>query len=91
MSPPSQPRPHQDHLAWDLAYVEAGIQILPVKPDKSPYTEHGFKDASTDLDQIREWWTRWPDAGIGIRTGSSSGFVGTRCRREGRQGRPCGT
>lgn len=27
---------------------------------------NGFKDATTDPDTIREWWTRWPDANIGL-------------------------
>jgi hypothetical protein len=26
-------------------------------------------EASTDPEKIREWWTRWPDARIGVRTG----------------------
>src|SRR3954454_3694768 len=48
------------------------------KPDctrkgKHPLTEHGFKDASTDPDQIRRWWTRCPNANIGGGTGAASG------------------
>ena len=41
---------------------------------KHPVTPNGFKDAATDPEQIREWWTRHPDANIGIPTGSASGF-----------------
>ena len=74
MSPPPPPRSDRDQLAWAMAYAEARIQILPLKLNKAPYIRGGFHNASTDLDQIREWWTRWPDAGIGIRTGSSSGL-----------------
>jgi hypothetical protein len=29
----------------------------------------GFHDATTDTDQIREWWTRWLQANIGIASG----------------------
>jgi archaellum biogenesis ATPase FlaH len=42
---------------------------------KHPRTTNGLKDATTDPDQIRAWWTRWPDANIGVRTGSDTGFV----------------
>jgi hypothetical protein len=37
---------------------------------KHPRTARGFKDATDDLEQIRKWWARWPDANIGIATGS---------------------
>jgi hypothetical protein len=43
--------------------------------DKRPATAHGLKDATTDPDQIRAWWSRTPDANIGIPTGAVSGLV----------------
>jgi len=43
-------------------------------PGKHPRTPHGVKDATTDPKTIIEWWTKWPDANIGIATGSKSGF-----------------
>ncbi len=36
---------------------------------KHPRTHRGFKDATCDETAIRAWWTRWPNANIGIRTG----------------------
>ena len=39
-------------------------------PGKHPRTTHGLKDASTDAAQIKEWWTQWPNANVGVRTGS---------------------
>lgn len=38
-------------------------------PAKHPIPEHGLKDASTDPATIRAWWSRWPHANIGLRTG----------------------
>ena len=41
---------------------------------KHPRTANGLKDASNDVDQVRKWWTRWPDANIGVVTGAPSGL-----------------
>jgi len=40
-------------------------------PAKHPRTRHGLKDASTDVHTIKTWWARWPDANIGLPTGST--------------------
>lgn len=45
------------------------------QPGKHPRTEHGFKDATQDAEQIQRWWGRWSDAPIGVATGEASGFV----------------
>jgi hypothetical protein len=52
---------------WAQLYAEQGLEVFPLKPDKSPYTSFGFKDASTDPAVIAEWWQRWPNALIGHR------------------------
>lgn len=44
-------------------------------PGKHPRTISGFKDATTEPDQIRSWWASWPNANIGIATGAVSGIV----------------
>lgn len=50
--------------------------VFPLIPrDKKPITSNGFKDATTDLNQIVYWWTRYPYANIGIRTGKESSFI----------------
>ena len=70
-------------LSAALEYANIGWPVFPVHspingscscghPDcdvvaKHPRTEHGMLDATTDVDTIREWWTRWPDANIGHR------------------------
>ncbi|MDE2058616.1 MAG: bifunctional DNA primase/polymerase [candidate division NC10 bacterium] len=41
---------------------------------KHPRIAGGFTYASTVELTITHWWTRWPDANIGIATGKASGF-----------------
>lgn len=52
-----------------LKYAELGYPVFPCAPgDKVPITPRGFKDATTDPEQIRAWWKKYPDANIGIPT-----------------------
>lgn len=53
-----------------LWYAEQGISAFPCRPgEKAPATRNGVKDATTDRAVITEWWTRTPDANIGLATG----------------------
>ena len=45
------------------------------RPGKHPLTKNGVNDATTDLDTIKDWWEKWPQANMGIRTGPESGLV----------------
>src|SRR5438094_123636 len=45
------------------------------KPGKHPRTPHGFYDATTEETRIVEWWTRWPNANVAIRTGAGNGVL----------------
>jgi Bifunctional DNA primase/polymerase, N-terminal len=58
-----------------VAYARRGWPVFPVSARKVPLTEHGLLDAITNEAQIREWWTRWPDAVPSIATGKLSGVV----------------
>lgn len=49
--------------------------IFPAAPSKAPLTPHGFRDASTDPEQISAWWQRWPDALVAVPTGRQSGIL----------------
>jgi Bifunctional DNA primase/polymerase, N-terminal/AAA domain len=68
----------QDRTPLELAlgYAARGWHVFPLKPgSKDPATPHGFKDATTDREQIEAWWTATPDANIGIATGAISGII----------------
>ena len=43
-------------------------------PAKHPRTSNGLNDATTDSATIQDWWSQWPTANIGIRTGRESGL-----------------
>jgi hypothetical protein len=42
-------------------------------PGKHPRTRNGVKDATREPDQIKEWWTRWPGANVGLAVGKDAG------------------
>jgi hypothetical protein len=57
-----------------LGYAACSWAVLPIRAgSKLPLTAHGVKDASRDEGMIREWWSRWPDAGVAIACGAVSG------------------
>lgn len=54
-----------------LDYAARGIAVFPVSRNKRPYsrlTPNGFKDATTDASQIRQWWSTYPRAMIAAPT-----------------------
>jgi putative DNA primase/helicase len=53
-----------------LRYAEMGYAVFPCADaiQLVPLTRHGFKDASTDPEQIAAWWTQFPKACIGMAT-----------------------
>jgi putative DNA primase/helicase len=61
--------------------AEGGVAIFPLKPlSKTPLIAkrdggQGCKDATADLDRIRDWWTKTPDANIGLATGKINGIT----------------
>jgi hypothetical protein len=52
-----------------------GLPVFPCKnrpgteDDKAPLTARGFHDATCDPDSVHRWWSRWPDALIGVPAG----------------------
>lgn len=58
-----------------LAYARQGWPAFPCAPgQKKPLIQRGFKKATTDEATINDWWTRWPNANIGVATGPGSGL-----------------
>lgn len=59
-----------------LAYASHGWHVFPLQPrGKVPLIPGGFHQATTDVAQVREWWTRWPMANIGLHPGPSGVLV----------------
>lgn len=59
-----------------LAYAtERGWALFPCRSDKTPYTNNGVLDASSNPEQIRKWWATWPKANIGLDVGSAGLMV----------------
>ena len=63
----SESESNQQLMLGAMDFAASDWLVFPLVPNtKRPATEHGLKDASTDLDTIRAWWARWPGANIGV-------------------------
>ena len=66
-----------------LEYASRGLKVFPAHynpadhgPGKiSPLATGGRNAASTDKEQIRQWWASFPEALIAIQTGAASGIL----------------
>jgi Bifunctional DNA primase/polymerase, N-terminal len=62
-----------------LEYRRRGWPVFPRawsgEQRKRPLTEHGFYDATLDETQIRQWWSAYPLALVGVPTGRESGLI----------------
>jgi putative DNA primase/helicase len=64
-------------LGSALEYAKNGWPVLPLAiKGKIPLIKggKGSKDATTDLQQIEGWWSKTPNANVGIATGLQSGI-----------------
>ena len=69
-----------NHLDAALQLAEAGYAVFPCKPnDNVPHgklAKNGCKNATTDPELIRKWWTTEPSANIGV---ECSGLIVIDC------------
>ena len=56
--------------------TEYGWAVFPCSStSKKPLTPHGCKDAKKNVGAIKAWWKKWPDASIGVATGTASNLI----------------
>lgn len=60
-------------MALDFS-AKFGKPIFPCRQDKSPLTSHGFKDATCDRKQIKEWFSNDQAKLFAMPTGSQTGI-----------------
>jgi archaellum biogenesis ATPase FlaH len=60
-----------------LAYHKQDFSIIPITArEKRPLILWDkYQEARATTDEINGWWSRWPDANVGIITGAISGLV----------------
>jgi hypothetical protein len=63
-----------------LKYARNNKPVFPCNQDaaspkaKSPFVGNGFKSATTDPQQVEQWWETFPNALVGVPTGEVTGF-----------------
>lgn len=66
-----------------LKYMEMGLSVIPVRPDKKPHLKWTeFQERRASREEIESWFKRWPSAMVGIVTGQLSGIVVVDCDSE---------
>ena len=72
--------PHSNYQAarW---YLEHGYSVIPVKKsNKRPFIKWAeFQKRLPTHEEIKEWWSKWPDANLALITGEISGIMVVDC------------
>lgn len=69
------------------AYARRGWYVFPIKAGtkNGQHLPSWTREASSDVERVRQWWKRWPDANIGIACGPSRLLVVDLDGDEGRE------
>lgn len=70
-----------------LRYASIGWHVFPCNnKTKQPLTQNGFHDATTSITQINHWWSKHPEALIGVACGKSMLCVIDLDKKDNRNG-----
>ena len=52
-------------------FVKSGFTVIPLEVGgKRPRVGwQQYQESGVDEEQVNEWWSRWPDANVGVLTG----------------------
>src|SRR3989344_5634418 len=63
-------------LSEALHYVELGFSVIPVSQDKKPLINWQiYQKEQATKEHVKQWFTQFPNANVGIVTGAISGVV----------------
>ena len=63
---------HYASKRWPVFPLAAGTKVPAIAKERGG---HGCTDATLDVKRIEAWWTEYPQANVGIATGSRSGLL----------------
>ncbi len=74
-----------NNLDAALRLLKSGKSVVPVcRATKKPLVEwKSYQNRPPTEEQVKAWWTQWPDANVALITGIISGLVVVDCDSEG--------